>query len=108
EFGPTLRRGWRWIAGGIAVGLALAVLVLLLVRPRYEATATILLRSQASTPGSLVTSDEGGAPSSLGGLAEMFSLDTGFETEMQILGSRAVIGAVVDSLRLQARVLDPW
>ena len=30
------------------------------------------------------------------------------QTEMEILGSRAVVSAVVDSLHLQARVLEPW
>jgi tyrosine-protein kinase Etk/Wzc len=38
----------------------------------------------------------------------MFSLDSGFETELEILGSRSVVGAVVDSLGLQAWVLEPW
>ena len=71
------------------------------------ALGTVLLRSPQSTPGSLMGAGEssGGGQSALGGLAEMFSLDSGFETELEILGSRAVAGAVVDSLGLQARVL---
>lgn len=112
EFALALRREWRWVAGGVIVGLLLAVLVLLFVRPRYQASATVLLRTQITHPGSLMSSSGGGEGEgtsvSLGGLAEMFSMDTGFETEMEILGSRAVVGAVVDSLGLQARVLKPW
>lgn len=109
ELAISLRRGWRWILGGLVGGLALAVLVLVAVRPRYEGTATVLLRTQVSTPGSLVSSGDSEEGSvSLGGLAEMFSLDSGFETEMEILGSRSVVGAVVDSLGLQGRVLEPW
>jgi tyrosine-protein kinase Etk/Wzc len=110
ELGSGVRQGWRFILGGVVAGLALAILVLLTVRPRYEATGTVLLRSPQSAPGALMDAGEssGGGESALGGLAEMFSLDSGFDTEMEILGSRAVAGAVVDSLGLQARVLEPW
>src|SRR5690606_21043598 len=111
-FALALRREWRWVAGGVIVGLLLAILVLLFVRPRYQASATVLLRTQITQPGSLMSSSGGGEGEgtsvSLGGLPEMFSMDTGFETEMEILGSRAVVGAVVDSLGLQTRVLKPW
>lgn len=109
ELGAALRRGWRSVAIGVGVGLALAVLVLFTVRPRYHADGTILLRTQQGGAGSLVASGESSEDgSALGGLAEMFSLDSGFETEMAILGSRSVVGEVVDSLGLQARVLEPW
>src|SRR5690606_25142612 len=97
------------IALGVGVGLALAVLVMLAVRPRYDADGTVLLRTQTAGPGALMASGESaGEGSALGGLAEMFSLDSGFETEMTILGSRSVVGAVVDSLGLQGRILKPW
>lgn len=109
ELGGALRRGWRAVLAGVLAGLVLAVLVLLFVRPRYAADGTVLLRTQTGGAGSLVASGEGSEDgSALGGLAEMFSLDSGFETEMAILGSRSVVSEVVDSLGLQARVLRPW
>lgn len=108
--GAALRYGVRWVIAGVLVGLLLAGLVIFLVRPRYESTATVLLRSQSDPAAGFSSggnSDgEGGGPS-LGGLASLLSLDSRFETELEILTSRSVVGAVVDSLGLQARVLEP-
>jgi tyrosine-protein kinase Etk/Wzc len=111
ELAAAIRRGWRWIAAGAVGGLLLAAVVTILLRPRYEGTATVLLRNGvegATSPlagGSSRGSQGGGF--SLGGLADMLSMASGFDTEIEILTSRSVIGAVVDSLALQARVLDP-
>jgi tyrosine-protein kinase Etk/Wzc len=44
---------------------------------------------------------------SLGGLSDLFSMGSGFDTELEIIASRSVIGAVVDSLGLQVRVQRP-
>src|SRR5690606_20148195 len=60
EIALALRREWRWLAGGVVVGLLLAILVLLFVRPRYQASATVLLRTQITQPGSLMSSSGGG------------------------------------------------
>jgi tyrosine-protein kinase Etk/Wzc len=106
----VLRRGWRWMAGGVLTGVTLAVLVVLLVPPRFETTTTVLLRSGPEDAGSSLGAAARNAQSggfSLGGLASVLSLASGFETEIEILTSRSVVEAVVDSLGLQAEVRRP-
>jgi tyrosine-protein kinase Etk/Wzc len=95
----ALRRGAGWIAGGAALGLLLALAVTWMLPVRYEATSTVLLRSQS----------EGQLPDlgRLGGLGGLIPSASGFETELEILTSRSVIGAVVDSLGLQVMVRKP-
>ncbi len=107
EIFSVLRRRWWWVAAGAITGLLLAGAAILLLRPRYESSATVLLRSGAdpATLGGSSSRGEGGI--SLGGLADMLSVATGFETEMEILTSRSVVEAAVDSLRMQATVLAP-
>ena len=109
EVAFALRRGWHWIVAGALGGLLLAALITWLLRPEYEADVTVLLRSgtDASSPLGGGARGSSGGGLSLGGLADVLSLASGFDTEIEILTSRSVIGAVVDSLGLQARVLDP-
>ena len=76
-----------------------------MVRRQFEGTATVLLKSAQEAGGSLV--------SRMGLLADLLpaslstSLRSQIETEIDILSSRAVIGRVVDSLRLQASIRRP-
>lgn len=108
EVGAALRHGIGWIVGGAVLGVLLALAVNLLAPPVYEATASILLRSSTEGVASRLaggSSDEGGV--SLGGLVDVLSGGSGFDTEMEILTSQAVLGEVVDSLNLQARILEP-
>lgn len=109
EVASALRRGRWWILAGVLFGISVAVAVTMLVPPRYEATTTILLRDMTggatSALGGSGSSEDGGI--SLGGLADVLSLGSGFDTEMEILTSRSVVAAVIDSLDLQARVLEP-
>jgi tyrosine-protein kinase Etk/Wzc len=102
EIGAAIRGGWLWIAAGGALGLLLGASTLHLIRPEYKATSTALLRSQGEGGESTLSRLAGGlgALPGLGGGSEV-------ETEVKILTSRAVIGQVVDSLRLQADVLEP-
>lgn len=104
EIGAALRRGWLWIAAGALFGLAVGAATVVLLRPEYKATATALLRSQADGGQSMLSRITGGLtailPGGMGGGSEV-------ETELKILTSRAVIGQVVDSLGLQADVLEP-
>lgn len=102
EVGAALRHGRAWVLGGAALGLLAAVAVLLFVPPRFEGTATLLLRDQQS-PVPLAGAGEL-LPEGLGAMLGATSL---FDTEMEILTSRAVMGEVADSLGLQARVLAP-
>lgn len=101
QVGSILRTRRRWILIGTVLGLAIAALVSVLMRPRYEAEATVLLQSSdplSSLPG---LGDFGGVAAVLGGA------DPVFETELQILSSRSVLEAVVDSLLLQVQVRTP-
>ncbi|CAN5267545.1 hypothetical protein BH20GEM2_BH20GEM2_05520 [soil metagenome] len=107
DIATALRHGLLWIAGGALAGLLLAAAVLLYAPPRYKADATVLLRTNSDGAAArlAVSSSEGGI--SLGNLADVLTGESGFKTELEILTSREVIGAVVDSLGLQARVLSP-
>ncbi|MDP3772820.1 MAG: Wzz/FepE/Etk N-terminal domain-containing protein, partial [Gemmatimonadales bacterium] len=105
EVASALRTGWRHIAAGVAVGLLAAVAALLVVRRQFEGTATVLLKSAQEAGGSLVS--RMGLPADLLPASLSTSLRSQIETEIEVLSSRAVIGRVVDSLGLQARVLEP-
>jgi len=101
EIAAALRHGVRWIAGGVLLGALIAAALTAVARPRYEGTATILLRGESGA--GMPSLSLGGA---LGGAAGALSSSV-FDTEMQILTSRTVVGAVVDSLALQAQVIEP-
>jgi tyrosine-protein kinase Etk/Wzc len=102
----TVRRRALVVAGGVAAGLLAAVGVLLLVPPRFGGHALVLVRTSSSDPSALVKSRLGPIgellPSSLGGGA-----DQELATELSLLQSRAVLGTVVDSLRLEVVPKDP-
>ncbi|MDB4949845.1 MAG: lipopolysaccharide biosynthesis protein [Gemmatimonadetes bacterium] len=105
ELGGLLRRGWRWIAVGAAVGLALAAVLTVVVRPSYRGRATLLLRNATAMPGvGLGMSKDGISPL---GIASALAAGTAFDTEMELLTSRSVLGSVADSLLLQAEVVEP-
>jgi capsular exopolysaccharide synthesis family protein len=90
----ALRRQIWWITATTALGVALTVYVVLRQRPLYEARATLRMPEQqnAVAPGDVFAALNG--PSTI-------------ETEMEILRSRTVAEAVVDSLGLRATVIAP-
>ncbi len=101
-------RGWRTVVAGGLLGLLVALGLVLFFPPRYRAVATVLLRNGSDATGSLlsrfgITGDAIGA----GGGALGSVLKSPLETELQLLNSRDVLGQVVDSLQLQARVRAP-
>ena len=107
DIARSLRRGWRWILGGLLAGGLVALLVILFSPRRFNAGASAIIRS-APEPGAGLLSRLGdgaagaGAASLLGAGAS-----APIETDIQILSSRAVVGAVVDSLLLQVEVRTP-
>jgi uncharacterized protein involved in exopolysaccharide biosynthesis len=105
EVAVVLRRGVRWIAGGLILGGILAAAITFALPRRFEATTTVLLRNQSDAPSSAL-SLLGGAGGALGDLLPG-ATRTGLDTELEILRSRTIIGAVADSLGLQARVVRP-
>ncbi len=104
DFGKVARvvgRRRRWIALGSVAGLLLGGLAALVMDPRYEADATVLLQPASAIPGIPDLDSFGTMASMLGGMSP------GFDTELQILTSRTVLEAVIDSLSLQAQVRKP-
>lgn len=104
ELTAALRHGAPWIAGCVAAGLALAWGVNTFAGRSYEGKATLLLRSAPAGAVAALGGKDGG---SAGGLASVLGMSSAFDTEKEILTSRSVIGAVVDSLGLQATVTEP-
>lgn len=112
DVGDLLRevvRNWRAVFGGTLLGLAVAAALVIFVPPRYGASTTVLVRNANDPAGSLlsrigVAGDLAGA---VGGGALGNALKSPLETELQLIKTRDVLGQVVDSLGLQARVLSP-
>ncbi len=77
----ALRRQFRWIAGGFALGVLLGVAVILLTPPRYEGQAKILVESPT------------GMIASLGGLAMLTGGggNPDVNTQIEILLSRPLL-----------------
>lgn len=105
EIAVAIRRQWRTIAIGGLAGLTIAILVLLFVTPRFDGRAMILIRTQTPDPSSMIRSQ-------MGPLGELMPTlggggDQAIATELALLSSRAVIGAVVDSLLLQVVPRSP-
>ena len=104
----ALRRRALAAAAGLFVGALVAIGILLLVTPRFDGRAMILIRTSAASPGEMIKNR-------LGTFAELMpsSLDLGggseeeLATELALLHSRAVLGAVVDSLRLEVGPRSP-
>lgn len=98
----ALGGGWRRLLVGVAIGAMVAAVVVVAWPPRFEGRLSVLVRTAPSTSSML--------RGQLGGLADLAggSLRVGAEagemaTEIGLLRSRALLGQVVDSLRLQVR-----
>lgn len=107
----SIRNGWRIILGVTVVTTAIGIAILLYFPPSYSGKASVVLKTgNNSGPG-------GGLAAALGSLTEMSSaaggggalsgLKSGIDTEVEILNSRALARAVVDSLDLQAAITKP-
>ncbi len=105
EIAAALRRGLPWILGGGLLGLAAGAATLVTLDRQYEASATVLLRSQVGGSSSAMALSR--ISGMLGGLGGGGLGGSEVETEQQILTSRAILGEVVDSLGLQVRVTEP-
>lgn len=98
------RRRWPTIAAGLGMGIVAAVATLLVATPRFDGDALMLIRTQTQDPASLIRGR-------MGALGDLMPLAGGDEeaiaTELALLSSRAVLGVVVDSLRLQVEPRSP-
>jgi uncharacterized protein involved in exopolysaccharide biosynthesis len=114
----SLRRGWRVIIGTIAITSVIALLVILFGPRRFSGTASAVVRSTGDMGTSLLAkaasdlSSGGGNSNSGGAVAGGVSAllgggGSGLETEIQILQSESVLGATIDSLKLQVVPRSP-
>lgn len=98
---------WRqrlYVVAGAIIGCLAGLVVTFVMNRTYEGEATVLLQaadasSSFALPG---LGDLGTLGGVLGGMPS-----AAFDTEIQLLTSRAVVGEVVDSLALQAEVAEP-
>ncbi|HVZ78756.1 MAG TPA: hypothetical protein VG818_12310, partial [Gemmatimonadaceae bacterium] len=98
-------RRWRRVAAGVGLGLVTAAAVLLFWRPSFDGRALLLIREFPGTAGSLPSKS-----SIVSQLVPGLLGDQGDEelaTELALLQSRAAVGAVVDSLRLEVQPREP-
>ncbi|HEU4990670.1 MAG TPA: hypothetical protein VFT41_12860 [Gemmatimonadaceae bacterium] len=96
---------WRRVAAGVVFGLLVSAAVLLFWRPSFDGRALLLIREFPGTTGSLPSKS-----SIVSQLVPGLLGDQGDEelaTELALLQSRAAIGAVVDSLRLEVQPREP-
>src|SRR5439155_25224887 len=108
DIARAIRRGWVEIVAFTVLGTVAAVGVLLYAPRKFDGSASAVV--QTSDPQGSALSRVGGAGGARGAVAGgLLSgvTQTPLETEVQIIGSRAVGGPVVDSLLLQARVRAP-
>ena len=101
----TIARGWRAAVGFTALGVGLAIAVILFAPRKYTGVGTIVIKAGggSASGGSSILSQVTGLGDISSGL---LGAKSQMETEIEILSSRAVVGEVVDSLFLQARMLQ--
>jgi uncharacterized protein involved in exopolysaccharide biosynthesis len=117
----SLRRGWRIILTSVAVGGLIALVLILFGPRRFSGSASVVVKS-SSGMGSLLSrvagEVAGGGSSGSGGgaggeviaggvSAVLGGTGSPLETDIQILQSSAVLGAVIDSLNLQVQPRSP-
>jgi uncharacterized protein involved in exopolysaccharide biosynthesis len=93
---------WRWFVASVATTLVIAILFLLVYAPRYERTATILVKDESGGAG-LISSIAAnmGMLSGLG--LGMLNISSNVSNEMEIIGSPAMVMKVVDRMALDVR-----
>jgi uncharacterized protein involved in exopolysaccharide biosynthesis len=102
----TVRGQWRAVIGFLLAGVLTALGVLAFAPRLYEGKALLLARPNSSESGGSIL----GRLSNVGDLMRgggLGGLTSPFESELQVLRSRAIAGRIVDSLQLQFLVRDP-
>ena len=101
----TLRRGWLRIIVATLAGLGVAGALLLFLPKRWEGRASVLVSGGQDVGSSIL--QRTGIPDGIAASILGKSASGQMETELEILRSRRLIGEVVDSLRLGARLTSP-
>lgn len=105
ELGQAARaigHGWRALAGFTALGVLTAAAVILFAPRRYTGTATVVIKSGGGGGGSSILSQVSGLGDITAGL---LGGKSPLETEVEVMSSQSMIGRVVDSLFLQAKII---
>lgn len=93
---------WRWFVASVATTLVIGILFLLVYAPRYERTATILIKDE--TGGSGLLSSIAANMGMLSGLGMgMLNISSNVSNEMEIIGSTGMIEKVIDRLEMNTR-----
>ena len=93
---------WRWFAVSVITTLVIGILFLLIYAPRYERTATILIKDENGGGGLLSSiAANMGMLSGLG--MGMLNISSNVSNEMEIISSPATVMKVVDRLALDVR-----
>lgn len=93
---------WRWFAVSIATTLVIGIAFLLVYAPRYERTATILIKDESGGGGLLSSiAANMGFLSGLG--MGMLNISSNVSNEMEIIGSPGMIDKVIDKLEMGTR-----
>ena len=90
---------WRWFAGSVVGTLVIGVLVLLMVQPKYERSASVLVKDEKGGGGLLSSMAASMGMLGLGGL----NISSNVQNELEIIGSPALMMKVVDRLDLSTR-----
>jgi uncharacterized protein involved in exopolysaccharide biosynthesis len=100
QYLKTCRKKWKWFAISTCATVLIAILFLLMVAPRYERSATILIKDESGAGGLLSSMTAG-----MGMLAGMagINISSNVNNEIEIIRSPAIIMKVVDKLELDTR-----
>lgn len=93
-------RKWRWFVASVVTLLVLAIMFLLVVPPKYERQATVLIKDETSGGGLL--SSMMGNMGMLAGMAGI-NIQSNVLNEMEIINSPGMLSKVIDRIGLEVR-----
>lgn len=100
DFIKICLKKWRWFMASIVTMLVLAIMFLLIVPPRYERQATVLIKDETSGGGLL--SSMMGSMGMLAGMAGI-NIQSNVLNELEIISSPAILSEVIDRLGMDIR-----
>jgi len=93
-------RKWRWFVASVVTLQVLAIMFLLVVPPKYERQATVLIKDETS--GSGLLSSMMGNMGMLAGMAGI-NIQSNVLNEMEIINSPGMLSKVIDRMGLEVR-----
>jgi uncharacterized protein involved in exopolysaccharide biosynthesis len=103
ELTDAVRRGGMRIGIGALAGVVVALAVIAFAPVRFTGRAMVLVRTEQASAGGLVRQQLGSLPHLAGDALGLGEGGDALKTELALMQSRALMGDVVDSLRLQVR-----